>query len=291
MTHSEIHQAVPLMHRIPMTRVKFYIARVVFGLIRIFLKDDRCTITRNGLAYHVDLSEGIDLSLFLFGAFQKHVTRPRYYALPESAVILDVGANIGAMTLPYAAQVPCGHVYAFEPDPLVHDKLLKNVSLNPRLAGRITASQQFVSDRTLDAPTAKEIHSSWSLTGQKGDRHPLHAGIRKEIPLVAQVSLDDFCRKKAIKKVDLIKIDTDGHELPVIKGCREVMKTSRPVIIFEAGLYTTEKKPFTFRDIYELLTQNGYRLVHSKNGKEITPANYLKQIPKYYTIDIIALPG
>ncbi|MDY6824896.1 MAG: FkbM family methyltransferase [Thermodesulfobacteriota bacterium] len=239
----------------------------------------------------MDLSEGIDLSLFLFGTFQKNISRPRYFVFPEQAIVMDVGANIGAMTLPYAIQVPIGHVYAFEPDPLAYEKLVKNISINPQLCGRITADRVFVSDRTLDTPVERDVYASWKLTGREAGRHRLHGGIRKTIFMVPQVTLDDYCRKNAIAHVDLIKIDTDGHEFFVLKGATWILKTFRPVIIFEAGLYALAENRVDLNEMVGFLCDLGYKLLNSRNGKHIKTFNCHKQIPISHTTDIIAIPA
>ena len=63
----------------------------------------------------MDLSEGIELSLYLFGNFQKHIINNKILHFKADDVIIDVGANVGIMSLQFAARVPHGRVYSFEP--------------------------------------------------------------------------------------------------------------------------------------------------------------------------------
>ncbi len=102
-----------------MTRVKIFIARILYLLLHTILRKNNRLIRRNNVVYEVDLSEGVDLSLFLFGNFQGHVTNKKYFTLKDDAVIFDVGANIGSMAFRFAQQAPQGRVYAFEPTMLV----------------------------------------------------------------------------------------------------------------------------------------------------------------------------
>ncbi len=67
-------------------------------------------IRRGGLNFQVDLSEGIDFSVFLFGAFQKHIRKWAAKCISQDAVILDIGANIGTMTLPFAQMAVTANV-------------------------------------------------------------------------------------------------------------------------------------------------------------------------------------
>src|SRR5882672_8081783 len=124
---------IPLFHRLPMTRLRVFAARMIYRGLKLFLRDDRRRIRRGGINYQVDLSEGIDLSLFVFGSFQNHVTSTRYFSLPADAVVFDIGANVGGIALRFAQRVPYGFVYAFEPTAYSYQKLLTNLSLNAEL--------------------------------------------------------------------------------------------------------------------------------------------------------------
>src|ERR1700730_18469952 len=76
-------------------------------------------VSRRGIRWRLDLREGIDFSIYLLGSFAPSTVRT-YAGLVESGdVVLDIGANIGAHTLPLARLVgPAGRVVAFDPTPL-----------------------------------------------------------------------------------------------------------------------------------------------------------------------------
>ena len=141
-----------ILNKIPMTRVKLFIARILYLLVHMLLRNNIHRIRRKGIVYQVDLSEGVDLSLFLFGSFQDHVTSQKYVQLEDDAVIFDVGANIGGMALRFAQQVPRGHVYAFEPTDFAFSKLLNNLALNPHLAKAITLVEEIGYREGIQAP-------------------------------------------------------------------------------------------------------------------------------------------
>ena len=164
-----------LFKHVSRSRVKLAIARPVYATLHLFLRSDRRRITRAGIHYEVDISEGLDLSLFLFGFVQKHVTEPKYFRLPDDAVVLDVGANAGVTALAYARCCRNGRVYAFEPTHSSFARLRKNLALNPELARRITPVQLFVSDRSTSAPGIT-AYASWDLRSvPAGKRHPTPA--------------------------------------------------------------------------------------------------------------------
>ncbi|MFC1813990.1 FkbM family methyltransferase [Thermodesulfobacteriota bacterium] len=280
---------IPILNRIPMTRVKLIIARMLYTVLKIILRKDRHRIRRGGISYEVDLTEGIDLSLFLFGNFQSYITGNKYFSLKKDAVVFDIGANIGSMTLKFSQMTPHGRVYAFEPTDYAFNKLLRNISMNPELSKRIIPVQSFVRDRS-EPDHQIEAYASWKVNGKSSDTHPLHGGTIQTADAVSGITLDDFCEKEDIQRVDLIKIDTDGHELRVLRGARKTVEKFFPYIIFEVGLYVMEEQGIVFKKYFDYFSSLDYILINSKNGKVIAIENYFKQIPLKATTDIIALP-
>jgi FkbM family methyltransferase len=279
-----------LINRLPITQIKLFLARMLYHVVHFVCRKDIRTIVRNGIRYEVDLSEGIDLSLFLFGNFQKHVSQNKQLAPPPNGIILDVGANSGIMSLQFARLVPSGKVYAFEPTFYAFSKLEKNLKLNPELAKRIVAVQTFVSSATSAEPHIK-AHSSWKLREPThGIRHPIHGGVEMSTEGISAISLDDFCHQQGFERLDFIKIDTDGHEWDVLKGAEKVIRKFRPGIIFEVGMYVMKEKGIGFSNYLEFFDSLAYSLSDSKSLKEITSDNYRKFIPLKGTIDILAIP-
>jgi FkbM family methyltransferase len=278
-----------LINRLPITKIKIFFGRILYRLVHLIYRENIRTIVRNGIKYEIDLSEGIDLSLFLFGNFQKHVSQNKYLSLPQDAVIFDVGANSGIMSLQFAKLVPLGKVYSFEPTFYAFSKLEKNLELNPELAKRIVAIQSFVSSSTSEEPNIK-AYASWKVGGTaEGVKHQVHRGTEKSTKGIKAVCLDDFCEQHGIKRLDFIKIDTDGHEFEVLKGAKKVISEFSPIIIFEIGIYLMDERSIVFSDYLEFFDSLGYSLFNSKNLKNMNAHNYYKHIPLRGTIDILAV--
>lgn len=279
---------VPLLHRLPLTRIRLRAARIMYRALKLVLRNDHRLIRRGGINYEIDLSEGIDLSLFVFGGFQDHVTKTKYFPVTPNAIVFDVGANIGTMTLKFAQRAPDGHVYAFEPTDYAFRKLRHNLSLNPELSKRVTPIQAFISGRSEANPSM--VYSSWKIDGSTSETHPLHGGAMQSAESADAFTIDDFCRARQIQRVDLIKIDTDGHELKVLMGARDTLAGALPYVIFEAGLYSIAEGGDVFEQYFDYLSSFGYTLINSSNGHKVTRTNYQKEIPLRSTIDIIAVP-
>ncbi|HXX94231.1 MAG TPA: FkbM family methyltransferase [Planctomycetota bacterium] len=279
----------PLLSRLPWTKIKLGIASTAYHLARPFLGNRPRIIVRGGIRYRIDLSEAIDFALFLAGNFQGYITHSGRLALPADGILFDVGANIGSTAMGLARQVPQGRVYAFEPTHSAFGRLKDNLALNPELSGRVTPIQVFLSDRTAGEP-GLVAYSSWKLDGSRKDRHPLHGGSLEGTSGISSVTLDEFCRDRGVVRMDLLKIDTDGHELAVLRGARETLGRLRPPIIFEVGLYILKERGVRIEEYFDLLDPMGYRWTNMKTGHPVTRETARSEIPLRSTTDILALP-
>ncbi len=272
------------------TKVKIFFAKISYRLAIAFYGRKPRIITRGGIKYEADLSEGIDLALFLFGKYQEHVTDNKLTPLTDDAVIIDVGANMGAMALQFAKRVVNGHVYAFEPTDYSMARLRRNLELNPQLAARIEVIQSFVSSSNNERPGIR-AYASWKVDGlTDGEKHPIHRGAEKPAEGIGAITLDAFCKSRELAKLNLIKIDTDGHEYEVLLGAKETIKKYRPFIIFEAGIYAMKERNIDFSFFTDYFSSLGYKLANSIKADEINETNYKKYVPSDATIDIIAIP-
>lgn len=277
-------------NKLPITQIKITIAKILYKMVVLFYGKKLRVISRGGLNYEVDLSEGIDLSLFLFGDFQKHVTHNKFIQLSENAIIFDIGANVGIMSLQFAQSAPKGRVYSFEPTHYAFSRLKKNISLNPGFENIIIPILTFISSENKENSKIK-AYSSWKVDGEKSaDLHPIHWGTAKNTDGVMSVTLNDFCSKNKIERIDFIKIDTDGHEYEVMQGGKEAIAKYRPQIIFEIGIYMMKEKNIDFSFYYNYFNSLNYKLLDAESGNTIDIANYMKYIPARGTIDMLAIP-
>jgi FkbM family methyltransferase len=161
--------------------------------------------------------------------------------------------------------------------------------LNPKLAECISPVQQFLSDQS-KSDHQIQAYASWKVDGSAKNSHPLHGGTIKPAESVRAITLDQFCVQKRIQRIDLIKIDTDGHEYKVLSGAHETIKKCRPYIIFEIGGYVLEEQQLGFEQFNEYFQSLNYTLRNAKNGKNITLQNFSNQIPLRATTDVIAIP-
>jgi FkbM family methyltransferase len=273
----------------PATATKIRVARAVSAtLLRLGFRPQR-RVRRNGIAFELDLREGIDLSLFLFGSFQRNVIGSiRRFVAPDG-IVIDVGANIGAVTLLAADYLRDGHVYAFEPTDFAFAKLERNLALNPTLASRVTVLKMFVADQP--GQTSDLVaYSSWPVAGKHaGDEHPVHKGIAQAASC-GQTTIDEFVAERKLPGVSLIKVDTDGHEFSVLSGASRCLTHSRPIVIFEACAYLMQAPQPTFPDFEKLFRSHDYVICEGLRLEPITAADFQQRCPVGGGLDLVAVP-
>lgn len=280
----------PILNSLPITRLKLFVARILFLIIKPIYGTQKRIIQRNGIGFEIDITEGLDLSLFLFGNFQKHVSENKYLNLPEDAVIFDVGANVGIMSLNFAKQAPKGKVYAFEPTHYAIEKLKRNLELNHEIGKIIQPVQTFISCEGT-AQNKIKAFASWKINKEVGsDQHPVHGGKAMSTEGVPTTTIDDYVKEKQINRLDFIKIDTDGHEFDVLLGAKTAIEKFHPQIIFELGQYVMEERGIKFKDYERFFSELNYDLSNAANNKAISVSNFNIMVPKKGTIDVLALP-
>ena len=277
---------------LPLTRIKIYIAKLIFNFLKLFGFKNIQKVSRRNINFELNISEGIDLNVFLLGGYQKHVFGNNLN-LTKDSIIVDVGANIGTMTLEFAKIVEDGNgkVLALEPTDFAYKKLIRNISLNPELQSKIITIKAFVSSQNSTNPTI-EAYSSWNLQEQVKTTsiHPIHLGELMPTGNAQAFTLAALAETYSLNKIDLIKIDTDGHEYDILTGARSIIEEHKPQIIFECGIYILNEKKQSFKDFLSFFKELNYTILDLKSSLIVNENNFNKIIPLNSTIDLLATP-
>jgi FkbM family methyltransferase len=150
--------------------------------------------------------------------------------LKPGYVAIDVGANSGCHTLVMANAVGSkGKVVAFEPNPRMFDRLQANVQLNR--FDNVDLCPVALSDQngivTLHIPKVGDYNQGL------GSIHSANLENASDQIDVPKISLDDWVNQHCPSRIDLIKIDVEGHEMLVFKGAYQTLKNFKPILIFE----------------------------------------------------------
>lgn len=155
---------------------------------------------------------------------------------PPGGTVLDVGAHIGFLSQYFASLVgPQGRVFAFEPGPNNLPYLRRNararpnVTVVPRGAGDSEGERVFYTE-TLTGQNNSFVHDFDIF--EKYRKMAFDPRIRVKEERVEMVTLDGFTGREGIHP-DLIKIDVEGFEEPVLRGARAVLERDRPLLMVE----------------------------------------------------------
>jgi FkbM family methyltransferase len=161
-------------------------------------------------------------------------------------VVIDIGANIGAHTLPMSAFVGnTGQVYAFEPQPVIFQTLCANMALNS--ITNVHCHCLALADKKGDV-FIPDI--DYSTPGNYGG---VSVGQFPQGHVIQKIPLDDFLFGK-IDKLNFIKIDVEGMEEQVIEGAKKLITQHQPF------LYVENDRIEKSRNLIELLWSLNYKL-------------------------------
>lgn len=257
--------------KIQLARMAYLACRPVRRLIGM---SDIAQVTRRGLNYELDLTEGIDFAIFLLGAFEPRTVSTLQQLIEPGYTVLDIGANIGAHTLHMAQSVgDSGRVLAFEPTTYAVNKLRRNIALNPELERRTKIYHAFLTAED-SASVPEEIYSSWPLV-KSNNLHAEHGGQAQATTGAATFRLDTVLACENVDRVDLIKMDVDGYECAVLQGAGDTITAYRPIFLFEYSPYLLADHGGSVEAFFRPFEQAGYDFCDAETGDSL-PVRILK---------------
>lgn len=147
--------------------------------------------------------------------------------LKEDGIVIEVGAHIGTHTVPISKMCNKGFVFSFEMQRYIFQLLNSNVFFNG--CYNVCTYMEAVSDENrqelfgdVNYAAYPSINSGcFSLKNLKTESgYPINL-----------IKLDD--KFKNLNKLDLIKIDAEGHEVPILKGAMNLINKFKPMILTE----------------------------------------------------------
>lgn len=277
------------------TKYKIFVARSlaipIIAIRKMLGKGRNALVKRSGVVWDLDLSEGIELSIYLFGCFERStVDCYRRYIKPGDCVF-DIGANIGAHTLYFSSLVgEEGIVHSFEPTEYAVKKLKENIRLNPDLSRNIIVNHAMVvSAESSEVPDA--LYSSWNLLSNS-DIHPDHYGTLKSTGDAGRIILDEYVRSNGVASVDFMKIDVDGYEMDVLYGAEKLLDDFRPVILIELAPYVLLENDVEPKALVDFLLMKRYRLFKAETMVPLgdVSSKIISDIRSGESINVLALP-
>ena len=146
--------------------------------------------------------------------------------IPEGSLVVDIGANLGEYTaLAARATGKQGRVVAYEPNPLVRERLVRNIKVN-------NLENVEVSPLALGSEDGEAI---LRVPSDESGLGTLRAGVSGTEYHVQTRRLDTVLSEADKRRVAMVKVDVEGLELQVFHGAQETLETARPMILYECA--------------------------------------------------------
>ena len=201
--------------------------------------------------------------------------------LKEKIIIFDVGANCGQSLIRFKNYFPKSIIHAFEPVKECFNILQTNFK-NPKIILNNYALGDTFSKKNFNI---NKLSYTSSFLKNNSSYKEKHLYEKKKTIKQKIIKLDDYIKKKGIKKIDILKIDTQGYELRVLKGASENLKKNIIKFIeIEIILGNSYLGKPSFSKIDSFLSKNNYSLyalnefvINEENGQlEFFDALYKK---------------
>lgn len=202
-------------------------------------------------------------------------------------VIFDVGANVGNYATKIMDLEPSAHLYAFEPHPKTYQKLVQKANQKGFTAINKGCGESIGTIKFYDY--ANEAEGSEHATMLKGVLEDIHHSVAKEFE-VDVITIDEFAKTNGIDHIHLLKIDTEGYEYAVLKGCKQLLAAKQiDAIHFEFNSMNMISRVYFFDFVKLLHNYKLYRVV--SNGLIPIDLNNHLLSEVFVFQNIIALKG
>ena len=188
-------------------------------------------------------------------------------------IFFDIGAHAGETISSFGKNLNLKVIYSFEASPISFQILNNNlkkiqstipnsqINIENFAVGSLSKKIKIKHFIESSSSTIKKINTSSKYFQKKKKLISSLNNLNyfKEID-VNQISLDEYIIQKNIKRIDFLKIDTEGSEYDVIMGVTKNLKNIK-LILFEHHFDDMISKEYKFSHINNLLIQNNFKQI------------------------------
>lgn len=210
--------------------------------------------------------------------------------IKEGDLAIDIGANVGHISVTMSLITgKKGMVLGFDPNPFVFEILKENANLNPHKT-RIEPHNYAITDNDEEFyyNSSEASFNNGGISKEKESRHGKYSLSTK----IKGINLEAFLKKNyadIIHKIKLIKIDTEGYDMEIIKSISGLLNTYHPTVITECFGKTNREARYMH---FELLKSKGYSVYYYSAfdvNATIIPIEKKEDMLKWKHFDMVAL--
>ncbi len=176
-------------------------------------------------------------------------------------LVVDVGANVGQTVYEVLKHFPKSRIYCFEPVPSTFQKLAERTVIFPNVFPLNMALGDQPSTCSMTAkPCAEQNTFVFDVDVARSNN--------TEIIDVQIDTLDRFCASHGINQINLLKVDTEGYEMKVLRGAEQLLSSKRiDYILVECDFLKRSDEPHgNFVEIFNYLQLFHYNVVAFYTG-------------------------
>lgn len=170
----------------------------------------------NGFQVLVRANEDHGRQVYCLGRYEEEDSNFIRQVIRETDVCMDIGANVGYYSVLLASQAKRGWVHSFEPIALNYHLLCANLLLNG--LSNVTVNCCAVGDKSGETEFVVAQDSGFSSLLDTG---------RKSVLATTRVpidTIDSYCERNRIRRVDFVKADVEGAEPLVLAGAAGILR-------------------------------------------------------------------
>lgn len=195
----------------------------------------------------------------------------------EIKTVFDVGANVGQTSRRFATAFPSAEIYAFEPISATFEQCERNT----RDLARIKLFRLAMGASPGKATVHLKKYHLLNTLVEDLNQSASGTGVSEEIQVT---TVDEFTAEHHIGRIDLLKTDTEGFDLNVLRGAKQQIVANNVVFILsEVGFRQSYPGNTSFFDLTEYLYDKNFRfyglydLAHHANGSTWANALFVNQ--------------
>lgn len=222
---------------------------------------------KDGIKARIWSGDTIGKGLYVSGSFEEEETSFISKILREGMIFFDIGANMGYYSLLGAELVgPSGEVHCFEPSPRMFEELTFNVNINGfeniRISNIALAEKCGVAHLS-KYERGKEVYGSLSNFAHPGASIIGYDEVNVE-------TLNRYITANSVERIDLIKMDTEGAELLILKGATKLLaRDDAPIIMFEMSENLAQCFNYSCKDVLDFLKLYNFMVYIISHGNYV----------------------
>jgi FkbM family methyltransferase len=191
--------------------------------------------------------------------------------LSDNPVIVEAGAFNGYDTKKMALQWPKGIIHAFEPVPEIYERLVQNTQMLPNvyryplaLSDHTGTAEFYISEK----PTKPGVASQAGSIHKPKERLSHSPIIFPRMTTVQTITLDQWADENGVSAIDLLWLDTQGHELAILQAAPKMIHNIKLVLAEVSFIESYEGQPL-YEDVVVWMFNHGFEQI----GRDFADTN------------------